>query len=149
MRFRSAFDVPQPSPKRPPSFRYVKVATRFVDSKPLQYVIITHALDTIPITVLLQTDIKTLQIRIPDQLRHDADLVLADIGLDMPTAVRLYLAKIVQTRSIPFSLTASPAPSEPVSAEPVTQEQLDAVGANREKRKKAKAATTTRKPRPP
>jgi antitoxin component of RelBE/YafQ-DinJ toxin-antitoxin module len=75
--------------------------------------------------------------------------VLAEIGLDMPTAVRLYLAKIVQTRSIPFSLTASPAPSEPAAAEPVTQEELDAVGAKWEKRKKAKAAITTRKPRPP
>lgn len=110
---------------------------------------ITHALDLTQITLSLRNYIKTLQIRIPDQLRHDADLVLADIGLDMPTAVRLYLAKIVQTRSIPFSLTASPAAIEPLAAEPVTQEQLDAVEANWEKRKKAKAATTTRKPRPP
>jgi DNA-damage-inducible protein J len=77
--------------------------------------------------------------------------VLADIGLDMPTAVRLYLAKIVQTRSIPFTLTASPAPPvEPVTPEiAVTQEQIDAVDATWEKRKKARAATTTRKPRPP
>lgn len=110
-----------------------------------------HALDINKNTITLQNDIKTLQIRIPDQLRHDADLVLADIGLDMPTAVRLYLAKIVQTRSIPFTLTASPAPPlEPAAPEvAVTQEQIDAVDANWEKRKKARASATTRKPRPP
>lgn len=84
-------------------------------------------------------------------MRHDADLVLADIGLDMPTAVRLYLAKIVQTRSIPFTLTASPAPvAEPAAPESgVTQAEIDEVEANWEKRKKAKATTTPRKPRPP
>ncbi|MDR1279653.1 MAG: hypothetical protein LBK99_02375 [Opitutaceae bacterium] len=37
---------------------------------------------------------KMLQVRIPDRLRDDADSVLADIGLDLPTAVRLYLIKI-------------------------------------------------------
>ena len=49
---------------------------------------------------------KTLQVRVSDDLRSDADVVLNEIGLDMPTAIRLYLKKIVQTRSIPFSLEA-------------------------------------------
>ena len=49
---------------------------------------------------------KTLQVRISDDLRSNADAVLEDIGLDMPTAIRLYLNKIVQTRSIPFTLEA-------------------------------------------
>ncbi|AKC83411.1 hypothetical protein IMCC26134_12705 [Verrucomicrobia bacterium IMCC26134] len=86
-----------------------------------------------------------MQIRIPDQLRHEADLVLADIGLDMPTAVRLYLAKIVQTRSIPFTLTASSLPAEPAATEGVTQGQIDEVEARWAKRKKAKAEGTARK----
>ena len=49
---------------------------------------------------------KTLQIRLPEGLRDKADAVLAEMGLDLPTAVRLYLTKIVQTRSIPFALEA-------------------------------------------
>ena len=70
---------------------------------------------------------KTLQVRIPEQLRADADSVLADIGIDLPTAVRLYLTKIVQTRSIPFSLEASPIRIEPIAVDPETQAQMDAV----------------------
>ena len=99
--------------------------------------------------ISLQFVIKTLQIRIPDQLRHDADLVLADIGLDMPTAVRLYLAKIVQTRSIPFSLTAAPVPVAGAGAEGVTQNQIDEVEATWAKRKKTKADGVPRKGQSP
>ena len=71
---------------------------------------------------------KTLQVRIPEQLRADADSVLAEIGLDLPTAVRLYLTKIVQTRSIPFSLEASPVRIEQIPVDAETQRQMDAIG---------------------
>lgn len=71
---------------------------------------------------------KTLQIRIPDDLRSDADVILNEIGLDMPTAVRLYLNKIVQTRSIPFSLTASDQVIvEEVSVDAGTQQKMDSI----------------------
>ena len=70
---------------------------------------------------------KTLQVRIPEQLRADADSVLADIGLDLPTAVRLYLNKIVQTRSIPFSLEASSIHIEQIPVDVETQAQMDAI----------------------
>jgi DNA-damage-inducible protein J len=70
---------------------------------------------------------KTLQVRIPEQLRADADSVLADIGLDLPTAVRLYLNKIVQTRSIPFSLEASSIHIEQIPVDAETQAQMDAI----------------------
>ena len=78
-------------------------------------------------------------------MRHDADLVLADIGLDMPTAVRLYLAKIVQTRSIPFTLSAAPLPTDVGVAEAVTQGQIDEVEERWAKRKKARTEGTARK----
>jgi DNA-damage-inducible protein J len=71
---------------------------------------------------------KTLQVRIPEQLRADADSILADIGLDLPTAVRLYLNKIVQTRGIPFTLEASPIRSEVIPVDAETQAQMDAIG---------------------
>jgi DNA-damage-inducible protein J len=70
---------------------------------------------------------KTLQVRIPEQLRADADSVLADIGIDLPTAVRLYLTKIVQTRSIPFSLEASPIRIEQIPVDVETQAQMDSI----------------------
>jgi len=70
---------------------------------------------------------KTLQVRIPEQLRADADSVLADIGLDLPTAVRLYLNKIVQTRSIPFALEATSTRVEQIPVDAETQVQMDAI----------------------
>jgi DNA-damage-inducible protein J len=78
---------------------------------------------------------KTLQIRIPDRLRDDADSVLADIGMDMPTAVRLYLTKIVQTRSIPFALEASGVRVEAFSVDAETQNQMDGVATAWKRRK--------------
>ncbi len=51
---------------------------------------------------------KTLQIRVPDELREDADQVLEEIGMDFSAAIRVYLKKVVQSRSIPFSLEAAP-----------------------------------------
>ena len=53
-------------------------------------------------------EMKTLQVRLPNDLREEADHVLEEIGMDMSTAIRVYLKKIVQSRSIPFALlTAS------------------------------------------
>ena len=51
-------------------------------------------------------EMKTLQVRLPNELREEADHVLEEIGMDMSTAIRVYLKKIVQSRSIPFSLEA-------------------------------------------
>lgn len=68
---------------------------------------------------------KTLQVRLPSDLRAEADAVLESIGLDMPTAVRLFLTKIIQTRSIPFTLEASPVESLTVDDE--TQARMDQV----------------------
>jgi DNA-damage-inducible protein J len=79
---------------------------------------------------------KTLQIRVPDGLREAADEVLNEIGLDMPTAIRIYLNKITQTRSIPFSLEASPLLIEDISIDSDTQEKIDAIGETWGKMKK-------------
>lgn len=78
---------------------------------------------------------KTLQVRIPDQLRHDADAVLAAIGLDLPTAVRLYLNKIVQTRSIPFSLQATGVTIEALPVDRATQAKMDGIATAWKKRR--------------
>ena len=79
---------------------------------------------------------KTLQLRLPQELRDEADSVLGAMGLDMPTAVRLYLTKIVQTRSIPFSLDAGHFEVIPVGD--VTQKRMDAVAAAWRQKKRLK-----------
>jgi len=71
---------------------------------------------------------KTLQVRLPDDLREQADSVLDEIGMDMSTAIRVYLKKVVQSRSIPFPLEAAGAMhAEVVSVDEVTQKKMDKV----------------------
>ena len=55
---------------------------------------------------------KTLQVRVDEDLRAKADVVLRELGLDLPSAVRIFLTKVVHTRSIPFDLTATPRVTE-------------------------------------
>jgi DNA-damage-inducible protein J len=71
---------------------------------------------------------KTLQVRLPDELREEADSVLNEIGMDMSTAIRVYLKKIVQNRAIPFSLeAASPLVVEEVAVDGPSQRKMDTV----------------------
>lgn len=44
-----------------------------------------------------------VQIRVDEKTKNDALDVLTDIGIDMPTAVRLFLKRIVIDRGLPFS----------------------------------------------
>ena len=78
---------------------------------------------------------KNLQVRLPEQLWSEADSVLAEMGLDVPTAVRLYLTKVVQTRSIPFPLEASPIRVETIPVSPETQTQMDDIAKAWKKRR--------------
>ncbi len=68
----------------------------------------------------------TLQVRLPRALRDSASSVLEDMGLDLPTAVRLYLVKVAKTRRIPFPLEAGPE-AEVVEVDASTQERMDRV----------------------
>jgi DNA-damage-inducible protein J len=71
---------------------------------------------------------KTLQVRLPEELRDEADSVLNEIGMDMSTAIRVYLKKIVQNRAIPFSLEAgSPLIVEEVEVDGATQRRMDSI----------------------
>lgn len=70
---------------------------------------------------------KTLQIRLDEDLRTKADDVLREIGLDVPSAVRIFLTKVVHTRSIPFDLAAAPRVTE-VEVDSRTQAKMDNIG---------------------
>ena len=53
----------------------------------------------------------TLQIRIDSNLRRDADALFANAGLDLTSAVRLFLRQTVIRRRLPFEvLSESPDP---------------------------------------
>lgn len=45
-----------------------------------------------------------INIRIDDNLKKDAEEILDDMGLNMTTAITIYLKAIVRTKSIPFNL---------------------------------------------
>ena len=46
----------------------------------------------------------TLQIRIDDVLKQEADALFASLGLDTTTAVRIFLNAAVENAGIPFSV---------------------------------------------
>jgi len=50
--------------------------------------------------------LKNIQLRVESDLKVQAESVLAELGFDMPTAIRVFLKKLVRTRSIPFPVSA-------------------------------------------
>lgn len=46
----------------------------------------------------------TLQVRVDEKTKQDAQLVLDALGLDLSAAVKIYLRQISRTKGIPFSL---------------------------------------------
>ncbi|MDR1380585.1 MAG: type II toxin-antitoxin system RelB/DinJ family antitoxin [Tannerella sp.] len=49
-----------------------------------------------------------LQIEIDDSLRDEAQFVAAQLGLDVASAVRIFLIQMVKHNGFPFYLTADP-----------------------------------------
>jgi DNA-damage-inducible protein J len=45
---------------------------------------------------------KSIQIRIDDETKTAADALFASLGLDLSTAVRMFLAASLQTNGLPF-----------------------------------------------
>lgn len=50
---------------------------------------------------------KAIQIRVDEELKRQADLIFDDLGMDTPTAIRLFLKKVVVSKSIPFDLIST------------------------------------------
>ncbi len=46
-----------------------------------------------------------IQIRVDDQLKREVTDIYEQLGLDLPTAIRMFLKKSVVTRGIPFEAT--------------------------------------------
>ncbi|MCL1792098.1 MAG: type II toxin-antitoxin system RelB/DinJ family antitoxin [Peptococcaceae bacterium] len=49
---------------------------------------------------------KLLQVRLDEKLKDAAERVFSSMGLDMSTAVRMFLTAAVETRSMPFEVKA-------------------------------------------
>ena len=49
-----------------------------------------------------------IQVKIDDSLRDAAQAVASQIGLDVATAVRMFLVQMVKTNGLPFQAVADP-----------------------------------------
>lgn len=57
-----------------------------------------------------------IQIRIPHEMRQQADAVLASIGLKTPEAVRVFLQQCINCNGLPFRPTAQTPNAETLAA---------------------------------
>jgi len=45
-----------------------------------------------------------IQLRVEPELKNEVDSILSDNGLDIPTAIRIFLAKVRRVGGIPFDV---------------------------------------------
>ena len=50
----------------------------------------------------------TTTLRIDDKLKTDCDSVFDDLGINMTSAITLFLKQVVRTRGIPFEISCMP-----------------------------------------
>lgn len=60
----------------------------------------------------------TTTLRIDDQLKKDCETVFKDIGLNMTTAITLFLRQVVKQQRIPFALTSERIPAATIAPVP-------------------------------
>ena len=48
----------------------------------------------------------TITVRVEDKLKKEAGDVFREVGMDMSTAITIYLKQVVRTNGIPFPVTA-------------------------------------------
>ncbi len=57
-----------------------------------------------------------LSIRVDAELKKDVEMCLEEIGMNMSTAINIYLKQIAKRRAIPFAVTADPIPNRETMA---------------------------------
>ncbi len=67
----------------------------------------------------------TLNLRVNPTVKHNAEEVLAKLGIPMSTAIDMYLYQISLTGGIPFAVTLPKAPDR-INADLMTDEELRA-----------------------
>lgn len=52
-----------------------------------------------------------LSVRVNAELKHEAESLLADLGMNMTTAINLFLRQTVRNQGIPFSISIDKIPN--------------------------------------
>jgi DNA-damage-inducible protein J len=47
---------------------------------------------------------KTIQVRIDDKIKNDADALFSSLGIDTSTAIRIFINAALEARGIPFAV---------------------------------------------
>lgn len=53
-----------------------------------------------------------IQVRVDDTLKESADTLFNDLGIDTPTAIRMFLMQAVLRQGIPFAVSKMDTPNE-------------------------------------
>ena len=56
---------------------------------------------------LKKTNLKTVNIRIDEELKKQVEILFSDFGMNMTTAFTIFAKAVVRERKIPFAITAS------------------------------------------
>ena len=55
--------------------------------------------------IMATTTKSSVQVRLDEDLKKNAESIFHNLGVDAPTAIRMFFRKVVATRSIPFSVS--------------------------------------------
>ena len=65
----------------------------------------------------------TIQVRITDEDKNEAQKILEALGLDLPTAIRMFLKQVQQQKRLPFDVALEPERDE----NGLTKEQVESI----------------------
>lgn len=57
-----------------------------------------------------------IQVRIDDSLKKEADALFSDLGLDTPTAIRIFLKQAIKQQGLPFDVVQPMPNAETIAA---------------------------------
>ena len=57
-----------------------------------------------------------IQVRVEDSLKKDADALFSDLGLDTPTAIRIFLKQSIKKHGLPFDVVQPTPNTETIAA---------------------------------
>lgn len=57
-----------------------------------------------------------IHVSVDDSLRKDADTLFSDLGLDTPTAIRIFLKQAINRKGLPFDVVQPVADAETVAS---------------------------------
>lgn len=67
-----------------------------------------------------------IQVRVDDSLKKNADALFSDLGLDTPTAIRIFLNQAIRRHGLPFDVSLDVPNAETIAA----MEEADRISRN-------------------